>query len=147
MCTYSLGPFLLQSPRLCLLRISLQWLCTYSYKYICTCLTSYLTLHGLFDSCLVVCNVRHTYLKSLTLNWDGNLHENFKSFKIHASVLLEGPYSRYDPADKVAAFLSWMGNKGFHLYDSIKWGTYKKEEWADILKAFKEHFKPYQTVM
>ena len=51
------------------------------------------------------------HLKPPTLNWDGNLHENFKSFKIRATVLLEGPYSRYDPADKVAALLSWMAIK------------------------------------
>ena len=87
------------------------------------------------------------HLKPPTLNWDGNVHENFKSFKIRATVLLEGPYSRYDPADKVAALLSWMGNKGFHLYDSIEWGTYNKGAWKDILEAFEGHFKPCQTVM
>ena len=87
------------------------------------------------------------HLKPPTLNWDGNVHENFKSFKIHATVLLEGLYSRYDPADKVAALLSWMGDKGFHLYDSIEWGTYNKGAWKDILEAFKGHFKPCQTVM
>ena len=87
------------------------------------------------------------HLKPPTLNWDGNVHENFKSFKIRATVLLEGPHSRYDPADKVAALLSWMGDKGFHLYDSIEWGTYNKGAWKDILEAFEGHFKPCQTVM
>ena len=87
------------------------------------------------------------HLKPPTLNWDGNVCENFKSFKICATVLLEGPYSRYDPADKVAALLSWMGDKGFHLYDSIEWGTYNKGAWKDILEAFEGHFKPCQTVM
>ena len=57
----------------------------------------------------------YLHLKPLTLNWDGNLHENVKSFCIHATVLLEGLYSRYDHKDKVAALLLFMDDKGFHL--------------------------------
>ena len=41
-------------------------------------------------------------------------------------MLLEGLYSKYDPKNKVAALFSWMGNKGFHLYDSIEWGAHDK---------------------
>ena len=40
-----------------------------------------------------------------------------------------------------------MGNTGFHLFDSIEWGTHDKEIWTDVLLAFEEYFKPYQTVM
>ena len=87
------------------------------------------------------------HLKPPALNWDGNLHETFKSFRIRATVLLDGPYARYDDKDKVAALLSWMGDKGFHLYESIEWGDYNKELWNDVLKAFESHFKPCQTVM
>ena len=47
----------------------------------------------------------------------------------------------------MATLLSWMGDKGFHLYDSIDWGTHNKEVWTDILKAFERHFKPCQTVV
>ena len=87
------------------------------------------------------------HLKPPTLNGDGNLHENFKSFHLCGKMLLERPYSRYDHKDKVAALPSWMDDKGFHLYDSIEWGTHNKETWTDVLLAFKEHFKPCQTVM
>ena len=86
-------------------------------------------------------------LKPPTLHWDGNLHENFKSFRIHATVLLDGPYARYDDKNKIATLLSWMDDKGFHLYDSIDWGTHNKEQWKDVLTAFESHFKPCQTVM
>ena len=47
----------------------------------------------------------------------------------------------------MVALLSWMDNKGFYLYDSIKWGAHDKKQWNHVLKAFKEHFKPCQTVM
>ena len=90
-------------------------------------MSSHLMQHGLFDSYLVVhndgCNHNISSPASLeapTLNWDGNLHENFKSFCIHGTVLLEGLYSRYGHKDKVATLLLWMGNKGFYLYNSIE---------------------------
>ena len=32
------------------------------------------------------------HLKHPSLNWEGNLYDNFKSFEYCARVLLEGPY-------------------------------------------------------
>ena len=61
----------------------------------------------------------HLHLKPLTLNLEGNVHENFKSHKCHAQVLLERPYKTYNDSIKVAAFLSRTGDKGFQLYNSI----------------------------
>ena len=89
------------------------------------------------------------HLKHPSLNWDGNLHENFKSFHLRASVLLDGPYQKYEDNVKVAALLSWTGDKGFKLYASIDWTTLGKDKnkWKDVLEAFEAHFKPCQTVM
>ena len=42
-------------------------------------------------------------LKHPSLNWEGNLHENLKSFEYRARVLLEGPYKKYNEQIKVAA--------------------------------------------
>ena len=86
-------------------------------------------------------------LKHPSLNWQGNLHENLKSFEYHARVLLEGPYKKYDEQIKVAALLSWTGDKGFKLYHTVDWGDKDKNKWEDILTTFKAHFKPCQTVM
>ena len=61
-------------------------------------------------------------LKHPSLNWEGNLHENFKSFEYCARVLLEGPYQKYNEHIKVAALLSWTGDKGFKLYHTVDWG-------------------------
>ena len=72
-------------------------------------------LYGMADA--PVTTPLQLHLKPQTLNWDGNVHENFKTFKICATVLLEESYSRYDPTDKVAALLLRKGDKGFHLYD------------------------------
>ena len=98
--------------------------------------------HGQFDPRLVIHNGRYTCIPL-----HGNLHENLKSFCLHAKVFLEGLYSRYDHKDRVAALLLWIDDKGFHLYDSIEWGTHDKEIWTYVLLAFKEHFKPCQPVM
>ena len=86
-------------------------------------------------------------LKRPSLNWEGNLHENFKSFEYCARVLLDGPYKKYNEQIKVAALLSWTGDKGFKLYHTIDWGDKDKNKWEDILTTFKAHFKPCQTVM
>ena len=86
-------------------------------------------------------------LKHPSLNWEGNLHENFKSFEYRARVLLDGPYQKYNEQIKVAALLSWTGDKGFKLYHTIDWGDKGKNKWEDILTTFKAHFKPCQTVM
>ena len=86
-------------------------------------------------------------LKHPSLNWGGNLHENLKSFEYRARVLLEGPYKKYNEEIKVAALLSWTGDKGFKLYHTVDWGDKDKNKWEDILTTFKAHFKPCQTVM
>ena len=58
-------------------------------------------------------------LKHPSLNWEGNLHENLKSFEYRDRVLLEGPYKKYNEQIKVAALLSWTGDKGFKLYHTV----------------------------
>ena len=48
-------------------------------------------------------------LKHPSLNWEGNLHENFKSFEYRARVLLDGPYKKYNEQIKVAALTKTSG--------------------------------------
>ena len=67
-------------------------------------------------------------LKHPSLNWEGNLHENLRSFEYRARVLLEGPYKKYNEEIKVAALLSWTGDKGFKLYHTVDWGDKDKNK-------------------
>ena len=62
---------------------------------------------------------------------------------------LGGPYAKYDDPSKISAFLSWTGDKGFQLYKNLDWERtgYDKNKWEDVVKAFGEEFKPWQTVM
>ena len=88
-------------------------------------------------------------LKQPNFNWEGNVYENYKAFSERATILLGGPYAKYDDPSKISAFLSWTGDKGFQLYKNIDWERtgYDKSKWGDVVKAFGEEFKPCQTVM
>ena len=88
-------------------------------------------------------------LKQPNFNWEGNVYENYKAFSERATILLGGPYAKYDDPSKISAFLSWTGDKGFQLYKNIDWERtgYDKHKWEDVVKAFGEEFKPCQTVM
>ena len=55
-------------------------------------------------------------LKQPNFNWEGNVYENYKAFSERATILLGGPYAKYDDPSKISAFLSWTGDKGFQLY-------------------------------
>ena len=61
-------------------------------------------------------------LKQPNFNWEGNVYENYKAFSERATILLGGPYAKYDDPSKISAFLSWTGDKGFQLYKNIDWG-------------------------
>ena len=88
-------------------------------------------------------------MKQRNFNWEGNVYENYKAFSERATILLGGPYAKYDDPSKISAFLSWTGDKGFQLYKNIDWERtgYNKDRWEDVVKAFGEEFKPCQTVM
>ena len=88
-------------------------------------------------------------LKQPNFNWEGNVYENYKAFSERATILLGGPYAKYDDLSKISAFLSWTGDKGFQLYKNLDWERtgYDKSKWEDVLKALGEEFKPCQTVM
>ena len=88
-------------------------------------------------------------LKQPNFNWEGNVYENYKAFSERATILLGGPYAKYDDPSKISAFLSWTGDKGFQLYKNLDWERtgYDKSKWEDVVKAFGEEFKPCQTVM
>ena len=88
-------------------------------------------------------------LKQPNFNWEGNVYENYKAFSERATILLGGPYAKYDDPSKISAFLSWTGDKGFQLYKNLDWERtgYDKSKWEDVGKAFGEEFKPCQTVM
>ena len=45
-------------------------------------------------------------LKQPSFNWDGNVYENYKAFSERATILLGGPYAKYDDPSKISAFLS-----------------------------------------
>ena len=60
-------------------------------------------------------------LKQPNFNWEGNVYENYKTFSERASILLGGPYAKYDDPSKISTFLSWTGDKGFQLYKNIDW--------------------------
>ena len=88
-------------------------------------------------------------IKQPMFNWDGNQYESYKMFKNKASILLNGPYVYADGPSKVAAILSWLGDKGFQLYANTDWDRLGKDKtnWQHVLEAFSEHFRPCQTVM
>ena len=88
-------------------------------------------------------------LKQPNFNWEGNVYENYKAFSERVTILLGGPYAKYDDPSKISAFLSWTGDKGFQLYKNIDWERTgnDKHKWEDVVKAFGEEFKPCQTVM
>ena len=88
-------------------------------------------------------------LKQPNFNWEGNVYENYKTFSERATILLGGPYAKYDDPSKISAFLSWTGDKGFQLYKNIDWerAGLSKDKWEDVVKAFGNEFKPCQTVM
>ena len=65
------------------------------------------------------------------------LYENYKAFSERATILLGGPYAKYDEPSKISAFLSWTGDKGFQLYKNLDWERtgYDKSKWEDVVKA------------
>ena len=86
-------------------------------------------------------------IKFPSFSWEGNLHENFKTFKMRTRILMEGPYKAVDEMNKVAAMLGWLGDRGFQLYDSIDWTAIDKDKakYQDVLEGFELHFRPCQT--
>ena len=85
-----------------------------------------------------------TPVETAYFNWEGNVYENYKAFSERATILLGGPYAKYDDPSKISAFLSWTGDKGFQLYKNLDWERtgYDKNKWEDVVKAFGEEFKP-----
>ena len=88
-------------------------------------------------------------VKYPTFNWEGNTHEQFKTFKQRTEILMEGPYEDYKEPDKVAAILGWLGDKGHQVYASLDWVALDKNKklYKDVLEAFDSYFKPMQTIM
>ena len=88
-------------------------------------------------------------VKFPSFNWEGNTHEQFKTFKHRTEILMEGPYEDYKEPDKVAAILGWLGVKGHQVYASLDWTTLGKDKkkYQDVLDAFDAYFKPMQTIM
>ena len=86
-------------------------------------------------------------VKYPTFNWEGNTHEQFKTFKQRTEILMEGPYEDYKEPDKVAAILGWLGDKGHQVYASLDWVALGKNKklYQDVLDAFDSYFKPMQT--
>ena len=58
-------------------------------------------------------------VKYPSFNWEGNTHEQFKTFKQRTKILMEGPYEDYKEPDKVAAILGWLGDKGHQVCASL----------------------------
>ena len=88
-------------------------------------------------------------VKYPTFNWEGNTHEQFKTFKQRTEILMEGLYEDYKEPDKVAAILGWLGDKGHQVYASLDWVALDKNKklYRDVLDAFDSYFKPMQTIM
>ena len=88
-------------------------------------------------------------VKYPSFNWEGNTHEQFKTFKQRTEILMEGPYEDYKEPDKVAAILGWLGDKGHQVYASLDWTALGKDKkkYQDVLDAFDSYFKPMQTIM
>ena len=88
-------------------------------------------------------------VKYPTFNWEGNTHEQFKTFKQRTEILMEGPYEDYKEPDKVAAILGWLGDKGHQVYASLDWVALGKNKklYKHVLEAFESYLKPMQTIM
>ena len=89
-------------------------------------------------------------VKYPTFNWDQiNLHEHFKWFKQRTEILMEGPYEDYKDADKVAAVLGWLGDRGHQIYAGMDWAAMElnKKKYKDVLQAFTLYLQPMQTTM
>ena len=88
-------------------------------------------------------------VKYPSFNWEGNTHEQFKTFKQRTEILMEGPYEDYKEPDKVAAILGWLGDKGHQVYASLDWAALGKNKklYKHVLEAFESYFKPMQTIM
>ena len=88
-------------------------------------------------------------VKYPSFNWEGNTHEQFKTFKQRTEILTEGPYEDYKEPDKVAAILGWLGDKGHQVYASLDWVALGKDKkkYQDVLDAFDSYFKSMQTIM
>ena len=81
-------------------------------------------------------------VKYPSFNWEGNTHEQFKTFKQRTKILIEGPYEDYKEPDKVAAILGWLGDKGHQVYASLDWTALGKDKkkYQDVLDAFDSYF-------
>ena len=88
-------------------------------------------------------------VKYPSFNWEGNTHEQFKTFKQRTEILMEGPCEDYKEPDKVAAILGWLGDKGHQVYASLDWAAQGKDKkkYQDVLDAFDSYFKPMLTIM
>ena len=55
----------------------------------------------------------------------------------------------YDDFCKESAILSWTGDQGFKLYDTMDWESLGKDKgkWKDVLDAFEYRIQPSQTTM
>ena len=88
-------------------------------------------------------------VKYPSFKWEGNTHDQFKTFKQRTEILMEGPYEDYKEPDKVAAILGWLGDKGHQVYASLDWAALGKNKklYKHVLEAFESYFKPMQTIM
>ena len=95
-------------------------------------------------------HAQHVYVYSDTniappeFNWDGELPQEFKTFKRYCELLLTTPsYTSRSGKEIVSLMLLWMGKKAVVIFDNMKELTeLQKQQPEEVWKAFSAYFEP-----
>ena len=82
-----------------------------------------------------------------SFNWNAsNLYSQFKLFKMKVEFAFKGTYAKNPGHAKVGAILNWLSDAAFEIYGNFIWtATADKDDPLEVLKAFKDYFKPVQN--
>ena len=76
----------------------------------------------------------------------GNLYEQFKSFKHVVELAFRGQYENCSNDIKCGSILNWLGVEVYPVYDNLPITEDDKKDPTKLLGAFEHYFKPESPV-
>ena len=87
-------------------------------------------------------------LQNPAINWNSrNLHEEWKQFQQHATLMFKGPLKRANQEEQSAYLLIWVGNTGREIFNS--WGLSEEDSKNinTLMERFQQHSAPKKNTV
>ena len=76
----------------------------------------------------------------------GNLYEQFKSFKHVVDLAFKGQYTKCANSVKCGSILNWLGIEAYPVYDNLPISEEDKQDPSKLLDVFEQYFKPERNI-